>query len=245
VALIAKPISVLSNTPAPQPQQRFQIASDEKLILDVSRFHRFWTNSLIVVFLHGLLLFSFQHNQRISPLQNQGSHSILYSRFIDSPLVEKATLSPYIESSSQAVSLKQTELSKKNRLLQFQNERYTRQVSSSSLEVLSRDGVGLLLREDKYLTSNMLDTTAHPIEDMGLILAKIFPVLSGLIIMELWIDESGKVVKVDLIQGRTISQDYDALHPLLETTFEPAMKDGSAVASRKLIEINTDILSTY
>jgi hypothetical protein len=100
----------------------------------------------------------------------------------------------------------------------------------------------LLSHENEYLPGNELDVTAISVEDLGVSLSKIFPILSGLIILELWIDTTGQVTRIDLIQGQTLSLESDAMKPLLDMTFAPAIKNGVPVSSRKLIEINTDII---
>jgi hypothetical protein len=114
-------------------------------------------------------------------------------------------------------------------------------VAPSIQSVLRYPG-GLLNREHEYLLAGDLDETAMPSEDLGTVLARIFPVLSGLIVLDLWIDATGQVVRVDLVQGRTLLREVDAMQPLLEVKFQPAIKNGQSVASRKLIEIDTDIV---
>jgi hypothetical protein len=101
------------------------------------------------------------------------------------------------------------------------------------------------IREDSsnYFLREELDIAAEPLVDIGVQFAKLFPVLSGIVIVEFWIDATGRVSRVDIKQGRTLVESDVALAEMLGFDFLPADRAGAAVASRKLIEIDTDALA--
>jgi hypothetical protein len=107
--------------------------------------------------------------------------------------------------------------------------------SATSPNWLEADSMQYLLREQ-------LDIAAEPLLDMGVQFARIFPVLSGTVVVEFWIDNSGKVSRVDLIQGATLMPLELALAEMLSFEFLPAQLEGSPVASRKLVEIDTNVI---
>jgi hypothetical protein len=112
---------------------------------------------------------------------------------------------------------------------------------SSQQPVTANEGLGLT-HFSEYLPAQDVDFVAVPISDLGLEFSKIFPALSGLVILELWIDAQGNVKFWQLYQGQPLDPSSEALHVLQDFEFTPAMKDGKPVASRKLIEINTDAI---
>jgi hypothetical protein len=91
-----------------------------------------------------------------------------------------------------------------------------------------------------YLTADQLDQSATPLADLGTVFAKIFPVLSGIVVIELWIDDEGNTTDAILIQGKPIDLEGFWKEDLLQIQFLPAKKNGQNVHSKQLIEINTD-----
>jgi hypothetical protein len=94
----------------------------------------------------------------------------------------------------------------------------------------------------EYFRRDEVDRAAEPLADIGAQFARLFPVLSGIVIVEFWIDASGKVSKVNIQEGRTLVPIDTALESLLEIEFLPAQRAGESVPSRKLIEIDTNIV---
>lgn len=92
----------------------------------------------------------------------------------------------------------------------------------------------------RYRQRDELDSAAEPLADLGLEFAKIFPVLSGTVVVEFWISETGSVTRVDILQGTTLSPIDTALIEMLRYEFVPALVANAPVASRKLVEINTN-----
>jgi hypothetical protein len=105
---------------------------------------------------------------------------------------------------------------------------------------LSSEPVGGLSAPYQFLTLDQLDQSASPVSDLGLTLGKIFPLFSGVVLVELWIDDQGRVIHVVVHQGQSLNAEPSDYEVLLKSEFKPAMKDGLPVASRKLIEIDTD-----
>ena len=99
---------------------------------------------------------------------------------------------------------------------------------------------GAISAPDLFLTLDQIDQSAEPLSDLGVTLGRIFPLFSGLVVLELWIDDQGRVLHVVVLQGRSLNSDSFDFVELLETPFKPAIKNGQTVASRKVIEINTD-----
>ena len=94
--------------------------------------------------------------------------------------------------------------------------------------------------ETVYFLREELDNSAEPLADIGKELSKILPVLSGTVIIEFWITETGQVTRIDFIKGETLLPLDEAMQILLNYEFAPAMRAGKSVASRKLIEVDTD-----
>ena len=93
-----------------------------------------------------------------------------------------------------------------------------------------------------YFLREELDSSAEPVADLGKELIKILPVLSGTVIIEFWITEAGQATRIDFIKGQTLLPLDEAMQILLSYEFTPALRDGKPVASRKLIEIDTDAI---
>jgi hypothetical protein len=110
---------------------------------------------------------------------------------------------------------------------------------------VSSEQIGILPAPQHYLSLDELDLSASPEFDLGLTLGKIFPAFSGIVVLELWIDEEGRVMHVQVLQGRSLNSDPLEFKPLIESPFQPAMKDGRPRASRKVIEVDTDRLFVF
>ena len=100
----------------------------------------------------------------------------------------------------------------------------------------------LQIPEAVYFSREELEISAEPLADLGKELSKILPVLSGTVIIEFWITETGRATRIDFIKGQTLLPIDEALQILLSYEFTPALRDGKPVASRKLIEIDTDAI---
>jgi hypothetical protein len=212
--------------------------------LHTTRFERFYLCILtvFVVVFHGVLL----HIVRSSP---QNIPTKLAASLPSKPIVirkvdvDKAQQPLSIPSKAiQAPSVPSVSL---NRMVQaaaiVSTSTYVHPVeevtvrSATSSNWLEADSMQYLLREQ-------VDIAAEPLLDIGVQFARIFPVLSGTAVVEFWIDNSGKVSRVDLRQGATLMPLELALAEMLLFEFLPAQLEGSPVASRKLVEIDTNVI---
>jgi hypothetical protein len=240
VAHTAKPkIPVLYTLPPQPPQRSLGACAEDEYILYAKSIRQLLFCLIFAIALHALFLLitinvGFRSNQSESRSPTK-QLSLRLTSFASDERSETA-----IDRSNPIVTV--------NRAIeQIAKPTVASKKSAATLplerQTYAKDRQGLLINEDSYLISSELDATASAPHDFGELLAKIFPVLSGIVILELWIDANGEVTRIDLIQGRTISQDADAMNELLSTKFGSAQKNGRTIASRKLIEINTDIVS--
>jgi hypothetical protein len=99
------------------------------------------------------------------------------------------------------------------------------------------------LNLEAYLTSKDLDQYAVPLTDLIPPLSAIYDPLAGNSVVELWIDETGKVVKAQMYRGKFQEQSTDVLHVFLDAQFSPGIKAGVPVPSLKVIELYVDARS--
>lgn len=97
--------------------------------------------------------------------------------------------------------------------------------------------VGSAIDRSKFLDFDALDQSAIATDEFELTLNKLLPTKFDSIVLELLIDETGRTVQVACIAGDCLTATHDGLQQLLSVPFLPAVKDGQAVASRKVIEI--------
>jgi hypothetical protein len=114
--------------------------------------------------------------------------------------------------------------------------------SEKKIEIEASTRGWIEAQASEYFRRDEVDIAAEPLTDIGIQFARLFPVLSGIVVVEFWIDFSGKVTKVDIQQGRTLVPIDTALETLLDTEFLPAQRAGEPVSSRKLIEVDTNIV---
>ena len=89
----------------------------------------------------------------------------------------------------------------------------------------------------RYLDFDALDQSAISSLEFEAALAKALPMKFEQIMLEFLIDETGRTVLVSCIEGdcsTTLAADFQQL---LALPFEPALKNGQAVASRKIIQV--------
>lgn len=102
---------------------------------------------------------------------------------------------------------------------------------------LPPDWSGMLSR-DTFLDTSAVDKTAQPADDFEALLAQILPLNINSMVLEFWIDKDGRTVEVRCMEGACSDDVLASLPKLAELTFMPAVKDGEAVANRKVIQID-------
>lgn len=94
--------------------------------------------------------------------------------------------------------------------------------------------------DEPYYTLDMLDRSARPMSGID-IAAGLLSSIRSRLLLELWIDRSGDVRKVQLIEPARTSE---ALQPVIRSLqairFLPAVRGGLPVNSRKFVELAVD-----
>ena len=97
--------------------------------------------------------------------------------------------------------------------------------------------------EEDYLRPSEVDVRAQPVHMPALV----YPEkaqrmrIGGLVRLRVYLNESGKIDRVNVVAANPPGVfEEAALRALLATSFAPAQKNGHAVKSQKLIEINFD-----
>jgi hypothetical protein len=207
--------------------------------LDAKSIRQLSLSFLLAVLIHSLVLYAFKKSPKLSAV----SHSSA-TKTVEARVVTPSAGIGHLQERDILINPVKVPISKQEiiEVSPKTNSVPTSEAIAPFVQTILKYPDALLSHENEYLPGNELDVTAISVEDLGVSLSKIFPILSGLIILELWIDTTGQVTRIDLIQGQTLSLESDAMKPLLDMTFAPAIKNGVPVSSRKLIEINTDII---
>lgn len=88
-----------------------------------------------------------------------------------------------------------------------------------------------------FLDTDAVDVTAEPTDDFDLMLARLLPLNVEMVVIEFWIEKDGRTVDVRCLEGACTSDVTASLPKLAELVFKPAVKNGEAVANRKVIQI--------
>lgn len=203
---------------------------------------RVGVSTVIVLSIHILILWVFE---KASPVQFKHPNYSLTVRFTEN-FATKNTVVP--AKSNQNAKLAEPENLLKNNSasstigdekvrdeekISLSNDAFIASVNAS--DWLEKNPLSYLLREE-------IDLAAEPLIDLGVQFARLFPIFSGTVIVEFWVDSTGKVSRVDIKQGRTLVDMNVALADMLEFHFLPAQREGVLVDSRKLIVIDTNAL---
>lgn len=90
---------------------------------------------------------------------------------------------------------------------------------------------------DYFFDFEAVDKTAEPDDIFEALLAQLLPLNVQSLVLEFWIEKDGQTVEVRCIEGACTDEVTAALPKLAELTFKPAIKNGEAVANRKVIQI--------
>jgi hypothetical protein len=94
--------------------------------------------------------------------------------------------------------------------------------------------------DEPYYTLDMLDSAAQPASDFSIAPALLAAVRTRLL-LEFWIDKSGVVRKLQVIEPAETQDEVAAMIDSLRAVrFSPAIRDGMPVNSRKLVELAPD-----
>ena len=96
-----------------------------------------------------------------------------------------------------------------------------------------------LQSHDYFLDNDAVDKTAEPPDDFEVLLAQFLPLNIQSVVLEFWIAKDGRTVEVKCIEGACSDDVLASLQKLGNLTFTPAVKDGEAVANRKVIQIDS------
>ena len=91
---------------------------------------------------------------------------------------------------------------------------------------------------DRFLDSDEVDITAEADDNFETLLAQLLPLNIQSVVLEFWIEKDGRTVEVRCIEGICTDEVKASLPKLGELTFTPALKNGKAVANRKVIQID-------
>jgi hypothetical protein len=111
-------------------------------------------------------------------------------------------------------------------------------VSELDIRVVQQEKAHL----DDYVVAEFFEEVASPNQDFSEILHRLLPVEFQPFLLEFWIDQDGNTSRVICIDGGCTDEVSATLVRLQEITFRPALKDGSKVASRKLIQVEPIVL---
>ncbi len=94
-----------------------------------------------------------------------------------------------------------------------------------------------VLNKEKFLDFDALDQAAVAFSQFESALVNTLPASFEVIVLELFIDESGRTVQLACIEGDCTDELRYKLPDLMDVPFTPAMKNGESVASRKIIQL--------
>ncbi len=109
--------------------------------------------------------------------------------------------------------------------------------SSEMREAKPGSDAVLAFKPEIFLDLQALDEAARTSSAFESVLASALPARFEHIVLEFFIDETGRIVKVFCVEGDCSADLPDKLMPQLAVPFTPALKDGQTVASRKVIEV--------
>ena len=94
-----------------------------------------------------------------------------------------------------------------------------------------------------FLDADAVDQTARPDDHFEILLGQRLPLRIESMVLEFWIDDEGITVQVQCLEGACNDATIVPLTKLAELRFAPAIKNGTPVASRKVMQI--DPLPTF
>lgn len=94
---------------------------------------------------------------------------------------------------------------------------------------------------DYFLDTDLVDTTAEPSVDFEELLARMLPLNIKAVVLEFWIEKDGRTVEVRCLEGECNEDVIASLPGLTDLAFKPAIKNGEAVANRKVIQIDAKL----
>lgn len=95
------------------------------------------------------------------------------------------------------------------------------------------------LKPEEFFSADEVDETANPLGNFEETLRQGLPLYVHGLVIEFWIDSSGNTLQVRCVEGDCSEAMAPGLDLLLASLFEAAVKDGMAVPSRKLIQIDS------
>lgn len=95
-----------------------------------------------------------------------------------------------------------------------------------------------LQSRDYFLDNDAVDKTAEPRDEFEVLLSQFLPPNVQSIVLEFWIEKDGQTVEVKCIEGACSDDVLASLQKLGNLAFTPAVKNGEAVANRKIIQID-------
>ena len=95
-----------------------------------------------------------------------------------------------------------------------------------------------LLTRDYFFDAGSVDQSAAPGDDFEALLSQHLPLNIQTVILEFWIENDGRTVDVKCLEGACTYDVIASLPKLAELVFKPAIKNGEAVANRKVIQID-------
>ena len=114
------------------------------------------------------------------------------------------------------------------------NFKPNRQFQKSTLD----QSASTILNRNMFLNLEDLDEAAAHSESFEQALLKAMPAQYNSLLLEFLIDETGSVVEVSCIEGDCLDVINEQMQQLTGQSFVPALKNGQAVASRKVIQIS-------
>lgn len=93
-------------------------------------------------------------------------------------------------------------------------------------------------KAEDFFSPDEVDETANPVGNFEETLRQGLPLYVHGLVVEFWIDSMGNTVQVRCVEGDCSDAMTAGLEQLLASLFQPAVKNGLAVPSRKLIQID-------
>ena len=94
-----------------------------------------------------------------------------------------------------------------------------------------------VFKSDKFINVEDLDVPAVGASELETVMNQTLPTRFDFVVLEFLIDEAGRTVQVACIEGDCSESLKYKIQALLAVPFEPALKNGQAVASRKVIYV--------
>lgn len=94
------------------------------------------------------------------------------------------------------------------------------------------------LKTEDFFSPDEVDQTANPVGNFEETLRQGLPLYVHGLVLEFWVDSAGNTVQVRCVEGDCGDAMTAGLEQLFSAMFQPAAKDGVAVPSRKLIQID-------